>query len=95
MALTAASGFSQAFVPDAAGSGTTLYTALPGAPFQPRFGPGSRLRHREAGAVELDLPGIAGLRRDVDTLDDLCLAARIGLGAKTLSVRESIKAACA
>ena len=95
VALTAASGVNHAFVADAAGSGTTLYTAMPGAPFLPRFGPRSRLRHREAGAVELELPGVPGLRRDVDTLADLCQAARIGLGARTLSVRESIKVACA
>ena len=94
VALTAASGVNHAFVADAAGSGTTLYTAMPGASFLPRFGPRSRLRHREAGAVELELAGVPGLRRDVDTLADLCQAARIGLGARTLSVRESIKVAC-
>ena len=95
VALTAASLVSQAFVADAAGSGTTLYTAMPGARFLPRFGPRSRLRHREAGVVELELPGIPGLRRDVDTLSDLRQAARIGLGARTLSVRESIRVASA
>jgi 2-phospho-L-lactate/phosphoenolpyruvate guanylyltransferase len=95
VALTAASGVNHAFVADAAGSGTTLYTAMPGAPFLPRFGPRSRLRHRETGAVELELAGVPGLRRDVDTLADLCQAAQIGLGARTLSVRESIKVACA
>ncbi len=78
---------------DAAGSGTTLYTAKPGAPFRPRFGPQSRMRHREAGAVELDLPGIPGLRRDVDTLADLREAEQLGLGARSLSVRESISSA--
>jgi 2-phospho-L-lactate guanylyltransferase len=92
-ALTAASAVNQAFVADAAGSGTTLYTAKPGAPFRPRFGPHSRMRHREAGAVELDLPGISGLRRDVDTLADLREAEQLGLGARSLSVRESISSA--
>lgn len=92
-ALTAASAVNQAFVADAAGSGTTLYTAKPGAPFRPRFGPQSRMRHREAGAVELDLPGIPGLRRDVDTLADLREAEQLGLGARSLSVRESISSA--
>jgi 2-phospho-L-lactate guanylyltransferase len=89
-ALTAATAVRQAFVADATGSGTTLYTAMPGAAFRPRFGPQSRLRHRQAGAVELDLPGIPGLRRDVDTLADLRTAATIGLGSRTRSVRESI-----
>ncbi|MGN6794054.1 MAG: 2-phospho-L-lactate guanylyltransferase [Streptosporangiaceae bacterium] len=94
VALAEASAVRQAFVADAAGSGTTLYTAVPGTPFLPRFGPRSRERHRKAGVVELEIPGIPGLRRDVDTLSDLCDAARIGLGARTLSVRESINVAC-
>jgi 2-phospho-L-lactate/phosphoenolpyruvate guanylyltransferase len=89
-ALTAAAAVTQAFVADAAGSGTTLYTARPGAVFRPLFGPRSRARHRQAGAVELDLPGIEGLKRDVDTLADLREAEQIGLGARTLSARESI-----
>jgi len=94
VALTVAAEMNQAFVADAAGSGTTLYAAMPGAPFRPLFGPRSCLRHKQAGAVELDLPGIPGLRRDVDTLADLCEAARIGLGARTSRVRESIGASC-
>jgi len=90
VALAAASAVTQAFVADAAGSGTTLYTAVPGAEFRPRFGPQSRMRHRQAGAVELDVTGIPGLRRDVDTLADLHSAALIGLGSRTRSARESI-----
>ncbi len=90
-ALRAADRSGQAFVPDAAGSGTTLYTARPDAMFRPLFGPQSRTRHRLAGAAELDLPDIGGLRRDVDTLADLAAAERIGLGARTSSVRETIR----
>jgi 2-phospho-L-lactate/phosphoenolpyruvate guanylyltransferase len=82
-ALAAASGWAEAFVPDAAGSGTTLYTAGPAAAFRPRFGPGSAGRHRVGGAVELDLPGLPGLRRDVDTPADLRSAAELGLGPRT------------
>jgi len=82
-ALAEAAQAKQAFVADAAGTGTTLYTATPGVAFSPRFGPGSRDAHRSAGAVELLLPGIDGLRRDVDTIDDLHDAARIGLGPRT------------
>ena len=89
-ALTAAGRSAHAFVADAAGSGTTLYTARPAAAFLPRFGPQSRTRHRLAGAAELDLPGIPGLRRDVDTLADLYAAERIGLGARSSSVRDAI-----
>jgi 2-phospho-L-lactate guanylyltransferase len=82
-ALSAASAVTQAFVADAAGSGTTLYTALPDSVFQPRFGPRSARRHRQAGATELSLPGIAGLRQDVDTRADLRAAAAIRLGRRT------------
>jgi 2-phospho-L-lactate/phosphoenolpyruvate guanylyltransferase len=79
-ALGAASGWPTAFVADAAGDGTTLYTAAPGAAFQPAFGPESRARHAAGGAAELDLEGIPGLRRDVDTPGDLRDAAALGLG---------------
>jgi len=85
-ALRAAADWPEAFVPDAAGSGTTLYTAAPGRRFQPRFGPGSRLAHRSAGAAELALADIAGLRRDVDTPDDLGSAVRLGLGPRTAAI---------
>jgi 2-phospho-L-lactate/phosphoenolpyruvate guanylyltransferase len=79
-ALRAASGWPTAFVADAAGDGTTLYTAAPGAAFRPAFGPASRARHAAGGAAELDLEGIPGLRRDVDTPADLRGAAALGLG---------------
>lgn len=82
-ALAAASRWPEAFVPDAAGSGTTLYTAGPAAEFCPRFGPGSRDRHRAGGAAELDLADVPGLRRDVDTPADLRSAAGLGLGPRT------------
>jgi len=85
-ALNAASAVTQAFVADAAGTGTTLYTAGQAAAFCPRFGPRSSDQHRRAGAVELDLPGISGLRRDVDTLADLRIAASIGLGPRTAHI---------
>jgi 2-phospho-L-lactate guanylyltransferase len=82
-ALAAAAGLPEAFVADAAGTGTTLYTAGPTAAFGPRFGPGSRDRHRRAGAVQLELPVVSGLRRDVDTPADLWQAEQIGLGRRT------------
>jgi 2-phospho-L-lactate/phosphoenolpyruvate guanylyltransferase len=86
VALTMASAVPQAFVADAAGSGTTLYTARPGTDFSPRFGPRSRALHRQAGATELNPPRIAGLRQDVDTLDDLRSAAAIGLGRRSAAL---------
>ena len=85
-ALRAAADWPEAFVPDAAGSGTTLYTAGPGHRFEPKFGPQSRARHRSAGAAELTLAGIPGLRRDVDTPDDLNSAAGLGLGPRTAAI---------
>jgi 2-phospho-L-lactate guanylyltransferase len=86
VALRAAASWPEAFVPDLQGSGTTLYAASPGAGFRPAFGPDSRSRHVAQGAAELLLPGITGLRRDVDTAQDLRDAARLGLGARTSAV---------
>ena len=79
-ALRAAAAWPTAFVADAAGDGTTLYTATPGAAFRPAFGLASRARHAAGGAVELGLDGIPGLRRDVDTPSDLRGAVALGLG---------------
>src|SRR6516162_7651546 len=79
-ALRAAAAWPTAFVADAAGDGTTLYTASPGAAFRPAFGLASRARHAAGGAVELSLDGVGGLRRDVDTPSDLRGAAALGLG---------------
>src|SRR5215471_3568102 len=85
-ALRAAARWPQAFVPDSAGSGTTLYTARPGIAFRPRFGPGSAARHRAAGAVELTEPGLGSLRRDVDEPEDLHGARELGLGTHTAAL---------
>lgn len=75
----------RAFCPDAAGTGTTLLLAGPAVALHPRFGAGSALRHRCSGARPL--PGCGpGLRRDVDTGDDLRAAADLGLGPHTRSV---------
>jgi 2-phospho-L-lactate/phosphoenolpyruvate guanylyltransferase len=82
-ALTAAAARPNAFVADAAGDGTTLYTAAPGAAFRPAFGLASRARHASGGAAELELRDIPGLRRDVDTPADLRGAAALGLGPRT------------
>jgi 2-phospho-L-lactate guanylyltransferase len=81
-ALAAAAATARAFVPDAAGTGTTLLAAGPGTALDPRYGPGSRADHRASGAVELagDWPS---LRRDVDTAADLAAAAALGVGPAT------------
>jgi 2-phospho-L-lactate/phosphoenolpyruvate guanylyltransferase len=83
LALDAAAAWPTAFVADAAGDGTTLYTAAPGAAFRPAFGLASRARHGAGGAAELDLTQVPGLRRDVDTPADLRGAAALGLGPRT------------
>jgi 2-phospho-L-lactate guanylyltransferase len=70
------------YVPDAAGTGTTLLAAPLGVPLNPRFGPGSARAHARSGARELAGAG-ASLRRDVDTAADLAEAARLGLGPHT------------
>jgi 2-phospho-L-lactate/phosphoenolpyruvate guanylyltransferase len=82
-ALTTAARWPNAFVADAAGDGTTLYTAAPGVPFRPAFGLASRARHAAGGAIELGLTDVPGLRRDVDTPADLRGAVELGLGPRT------------
>ncbi len=85
-ALHAAAAWPNAFVADAPGDGTTLYTTAPGAAFSPKYGIASRARHAATGAKELELDSIPGLRRDVDTPEDLCAAAAIGLGPNTAAI---------
>lgn len=77
----ALAGAPPAYVADASGTGTTLYTAAYDA-FSPGFGPDSARVHEAGGATAV--PGeLVGLRRDVDTLEDLAEARRLGLGART------------
>jgi len=85
-ALGWAARWPEAIVPDAAGTGTTLYTTRPGVPFRPKFGPGSRHRHVAAGASEISPDDLPGLRRDVDTAADLREAADLGLGPATAAL---------
>jgi 2-phospho-L-lactate guanylyltransferase len=85
-ALAAAARARRAFVPDAAGTGTTLLAAVPGVALEPAFGPGSAARHA-TGAVALDAG--PGLRTDVDTAADLAEAAELGLGPATAAVLDA------
>ena len=91
--LAAAAAWPQAFLADAAGTGTTLYTARPRVPFQPLFGPGSAARHRAAGVTELALAGAASMRRDVDAPADLREAAALGLGPRTAALAAQLAGA--
>jgi 2-phospho-L-lactate/phosphoenolpyruvate guanylyltransferase len=80
-----AAGARRAFVADAEGTGTTLLLAAPGVDLDPRFGVGSAHRHEDSGAHPL-AGSWPGLRRDVDTADDLHEAADLGLGKHTSCV---------
>ncbi|WP_041939764.1 MULTISPECIES: 2-phospho-L-lactate guanylyltransferase [Frankia] len=85
-ALAAAGSHRRAVLADAAGTGTVLLTATTGSPLGPSFGPLSHDAHRRSGAVDLtDALGssVPGLRRDVDTVDDLAQARHLGVGGAT------------
>jgi 2-phospho-L-lactate guanylyltransferase len=87
-ALAAVPAGGRAFVADADGSGTTLLAASAPAPLAPAYGPQSRRRHLASGALEL--PGTPGLRRDVDTPDDLRDALALGVGSRTAAVAAAL-----
>ncbi len=87
-ALSAVPPSGRAFVCDAEGTGTTMLAAADPLMLDPRFGPRSRAAHAASGALEIDVPGIPGLRRDVDDAVSLWDAVRIGVGPGTRSVLE-------
>jgi 2-phospho-L-lactate guanylyltransferase len=72
----------RAYCADRPGTGTTLLLAAPGEPLDPRFGPGSARAHAATGAVRIGAARPA-MRCDVDTGEDLGVAARLGLGPRT------------
>jgi 2-phospho-L-lactate guanylyltransferase len=76
-ALRAAAGHPLAFVADAEGEGSALCSAAPRVPLTPLFGVGSARAHRSAGFVELT-GHWPGLRRDVDTPEQLAALASLG-----------------
>ncbi len=84
--LDFASAFPNAFLRDAAGIGTTFLAAASGAEFRPAFGGPSGARHLASGAVEIALPGVDSVRRDVDTGEDLRVALALGVGAHTARI---------
>ncbi|MCE6999683.1 2-phospho-L-lactate guanylyltransferase [Saccharothrix sp. S26] len=79
-ALATAHG--RAFCPDRQGTGTTLLLSAPGGDLTPAFGPNSAAAHTASGATPLLGPWPT-LRHDVDTAEDLRLAADLGLGPRT------------
>jgi 2-phospho-L-lactate guanylyltransferase len=80
-ALIAAGAFEVGFVPDAAGTGTSLLVAA--TQVATFFGADSAARHSAAGYQRVDaVPEV--VRRDVDDLVSLRAAAGLGLGERTL-----------
>lgn len=90
VALWLASAAELAFVADAAGTGTTLITALDPERHRPAFGEGSRAAHGDAGYIELHIDKTSGLRSDVDIWADL---ERLGgrLGRRTAEALQTIR----
>lgn len=84
-AVHRAGSHSRSFVPDFDATGTTLYAATSIARFEPRFGVASAAAHART-AVALESDDLPGLRRDVDTLEDLRAAMQLGLGPRTAKV---------
>jgi 2-phospho-L-lactate guanylyltransferase len=82
-ALGACSPDAMSFVADQQGVGTTAVVAPTLETFRPAFGPGSRQRHLDGGAREVDGVDVPSLRRDVDDRDDLAEAMRLGVGRRT------------
>lgn len=78
-------------VPDAQSTGTVMITGQPGMPLLPAFGVGSAARHRDLG--HRMIRGTERLRRDVDTVDDLRIALRLGVGRHTSAVLNSSRVA--
>lgn len=82
-ALVLAEPHDLSFVPDDKGSGTTLLCGRGVGALRPFFGVGSAAAHETAGAVRLQDSRLKTLRHDVDDVDDLLLAMRLGVGEHT------------
>lgn len=85
-ALESGSVESRGAVPDYLGTGTTLLTARAGLGHFPAFGEGSFARHLRAGYAELPVPAGWGLRRDVDSPEELAALPVALLGQRTASL---------
>lgn len=87
--LSGAAAPEGAFVPDRRGTGTTLLVHPRGRTAETSYGPGSAARHSLLGLHRLD-DAPPRTRHDVDTLEDLRSAARVGTGPETAAVLESL-----
>lgn len=81
-ALAAAAQAGRSCVADARGFGTNLLASGEQGTLNPEFGGASFSRHLAGGAAAL-LGDWPGLRRDVDTAEELDEAVRLGVGAWT------------
>lgn len=80
------------FVPDASGTGTVMLAgpnAHGGLARLTRFGWDSARRHERAGVAKLE-GAPQQMRLDVDTIEDLLVAHRLGLGRYTTEVLETL-----
>ncbi|MET0520809.1 MAG: 2-phospho-L-lactate guanylyltransferase [Jiangellaceae bacterium] len=84
-ALELLSEHDRAFVPDAAGIGTTLLAAAAAADLRPAYGMHSARRHTLEGSRPVPEVDVR-VRHDVDTMQDLARAALLGLGSHTSEV---------
>ncbi|ATE56914.1 MULTISPECIES: 2-phospho-L-lactate guanylyltransferase [Actinosynnema] len=85
-------GGERAFCADRQATGTTLLLSAAGRDLAPAFGGPSAAAHRDGGAREL-LGDWPTLRCDVDTLEDLALAAGYGLGARSAQAWARVRVA--
>lgn len=88
--LRAALAHPRSFVADLNGTGTTGFFMNAGQPTWTAFGAGSRMKHRALGACELRVEKYSGLVRDVDTVEDLDAAVRLGVGPVTARICETL-----
>lgn len=89
-ALAVASETGFAIVADHTGEGTAAWLhCSPGELSPLLFGPDSARRHIEAGAHPVTT-AVPGLRLDVDTIDDLAGAVRLGVGERTSRALERL-----
>lgn len=92
-ALVSAGSVPRAFVPDAEGAGSSLVTALGGVELVEAFGADSARRHRDLGLAELSVDVTSGLRRDVDTPDQLRDVAAGAIGPMTRAALAAVGSA--
>ncbi|MEU3246066.1 MULTISPECIES: 2-phospho-L-lactate guanylyltransferase [unclassified Streptomyces] len=81
--LDSAAEHPRAFLADHTGRGTTFLAAARPRWLAPAFEGDSRERHLLGGAHEITGPDVPGARLDVDTVDDLRIARRLGVGRHT------------